>query len=215
MTRDLDNEAFARHAQTALAARGFDPGAADGWAGPRTRAAFDAMLAAAAVGAVPIRQATDDSRPAATLLFPQVARPLREIILHCTATRPEWMDGRQTADKVAEVRRWHKARGWRDIGYHFLIDRNGTIASGRPLGETGAHTIGRNSGTIGVALIGGHGAAATDKFEQHFTGAQDVALRQLIAALNAQFGPLAISGHNQWAAKACPGFNVSEWERKL
>lgn len=139
-------------------------------------------------------------------------RRLTEIIVHCTATRPTWMGNNTTAEKVAEVRRWHaQDRGWRDIGYHFLIDRNGTIAHGRPLEQTGSHVRNRNTGTIGVALVGGHGSSADDKFAENFTPAQDSALRGLIDRLRAQHGTLALSGHNQWAAKACPGFNVPAW----
>jgi N-acetylmuramoyl-L-alanine amidase len=139
-------------------------------------------------------------------------RPINEIIVHCTATRPEWMFERPTRDKVAEIRRWHVSdRKWRDIGYHFLIDRNGTLATGRPLEQVGAHVQGRNTGTIGVALIGGHGSAETDAFTQHFTPAQDAALRKLIADLRGRFGNVPVTGHNQYAAKACPGFNVPKW----
>jgi len=55
-------------------------------------------------------------------------RPLNEIIIHATATRADWRVGQATSDKVAEVRRWHvDERGWRDIGYHYLIDRDGTV----------------------------------------------------------------------------------------
>ena len=139
-------------------------------------------------------------------------RPIKEIIVHCTATRPEWWATKSTGQKVAEIRRWHVSeRGWRDIGYHYLIDRNGTIATGRPLEQIGAHTQGRNTGSIGIALFGGHGSAETDQFSDHFTGAQDKALRDLIARLQTQFGQLRISGHNEYAAKACPGFQVGLW----
>lgn len=139
-------------------------------------------------------------------------RNLTEIIVHCTATRPLWMDNNTTAQKVAEVRRWHmQERKWSDIGYHFLIDRDGTVAHGRLLERTGAHTQGRNTGTVGIALFGGHGSSAADKFAENFTPAQDRALRALIDRLRATHGRLALSGHNQWAAKACPGFNVPKW----
>jgi len=139
-------------------------------------------------------------------------RPIKEIIVHCTATRPEWWATKSTGQKVAEIRRWHVSeRGWRDIGYHYLIDRNGTIATGRPLEQIGAHTQGRNTGSIGIALFGGHGSAETDQFSDHFTGAQDKALRDLIDRLQTQFGQLRISGHNEYAAKACPGFDVRKW----
>jgi N-acetylmuramoyl-L-alanine amidase len=139
-------------------------------------------------------------------------RPINEIIVHCTATRPEWWATRSLAQKIVEVRLWHtRDRGWKDIGYHYLIDRDGKTSAGRPLDQVGAHVAGRNTGTIGIALFGGHGSAATDKFETNFTPAQDVALRSLIADLQRRFGPVPVTGHNQYSAKACPGFHAPTW----
>jgi N-acetyl-anhydromuramyl-L-alanine amidase AmpD len=139
-------------------------------------------------------------------------RPINEIIVHCTATRPEWRAGRPTWEKVAEVRRWHmQDRGWKDIGYHFLIDRDGTIAEGRPLDQVGAHTLDHNTGTVGISLFGGHGSAATDHFFDHYTAQQDKALRALIEDISAKYKITKVSGHNEYAAKACPGFNVPTW----
>ena len=58
-------------------------------------------------------------------------RQLNEIIIHCTATRPDWWASRSTKAKVNEVRRWHvEDRGWSDVGYHYLIDRDGTVMEG-------------------------------------------------------------------------------------
>ena len=139
-------------------------------------------------------------------------RPISEIICHCTATRPEWMAGKPTSEKVAEVRRWHvQDRGWKDIGYHFLIDRDGTVAKGRPVEQVGAHTMDHNVGSIGISLFGGHGSAADDKFADHFTPSQDAALHATIMKLIAIYKVAKVSGHNQYAAKACPGFYVPGW----
>lgn len=138
-------------------------------------------------------------------------RVIDEIIVHCSATPPEWMAGETLWQKRGEIKRWHLARGWSDIGYHFLIDRDGTTTTGRPVERIGAHVAGHNTGTIGVCLIGGHGSAETDAFSDNFTPAQDKALRQMLADLAAQFGARKITGHNQYAAKACPGFNVPKW----
>ena len=138
-------------------------------------------------------------------------RPLNEIIIHCAATRPDWMKGTSIAEKRDEIRRWHLERGWRDIGYHYLIDRDGSSIEGRPLDQTGAHVKGRNTGTIGVCLMGGHGSSENDGFTDHFTPEQDAALRQLIDALVSRYGSMKVTGHNQYAAKACPGFYVPTW----
>lgn len=141
-------------------------------------------------------------------------RKITEIILHCSATRPNWMHDAGTEAKVAEIRRWHKQdRGWRDIGYHFIVDRDGSVALGRPIEQTGSHVKGRNAGTIGVCLIGGHGSSAYDDFSENFTQAQDKAVRGLIADLRERFGDVPVSGHNDYAAKACPGFKADKWLR--
>ena len=139
-------------------------------------------------------------------------RKIDEIIIHCTVTRPDWMDGRPTSDKVAEVRRWHvEDNGWSDIGYHFLIDRDGTVVKGRPVEKAGAHTKGCNANSVGIALFGGHGASATDQFEDHFTDWQAIALRALITNLEQGHPITKVSGHNQYANKGCPGFKVGDW----
>lgn len=135
-------------------------------------------------------------------------RKITGIIVHCTATRPEWWTGKRTSEKVAEIRRWHKARGWSDIGYHYLIDRDGTIATGRDVKRTGAHVRGYNKGTIGVSLFGGHGSSETDDFSDNFTQEQDIALMTLLGQLRVKYGNVPVTGHNQYAAKACPGFSV-------
>jgi N-acetyl-anhydromuramyl-L-alanine amidase AmpD len=143
-------------------------------------------------------------------------RPISEIIVHCTATRPEWMAGRPTSEKVAEVRRWHMHdNGWKDIGYHFLIDRDGTVAKGRPIEQVGAHTMGHNVGTVGIALVGGHGSVANDKFSENFTELQDAALHALIMKLKAIYKISKVNGHNFYARKACPGFDVPGWLGKV
>ena len=138
-------------------------------------------------------------------------RPINEIIVHCTATRPEWMAGEPTAAKVAEIDSWHRQRGWSQVGYHYLVDMDGTVAAGRPVEKVGAHCRGHNKGTIGVALFGGHGSSERDKFSDHYTVEQNKALRELLADLSDTYGVKKITGHNQYAAKACPGFDVPRW----
>jgi N-acetylmuramoyl-L-alanine amidase len=134
------------------------------------------------------------------------------IFVHCSATRPEWMGGNHLASKVAEIRRWHvRDRGWKDIGYHWIIDRDGSLAPGRPENQVGSHVKGHNTGSIGICLIGGHGSNADDPFSLNFTPEQDAALRKLIAEIKKRTPISAIRGHNEVAAKACPGFTVKKW----
>ena len=71
--------------------------------------------------------------------------------------------------------------------------------------------MGHNTGSIGVSLLGGRGAAADDAFEDHFTQEQDGALQALILHLRKDYGPLTLRGHNEFVNKGCPGFSVSDW----
>lgn len=138
-------------------------------------------------------------------------RKVNEIIIHCSATRPNWMKGKSAEEKVAEIRRWHvRDRGWSDIGYHYVIDRDGTVVKGRPVERAGAHTKGHNKNSIGVCLIGGHGSAKTDQFLDNFTGVQKLELVVLLKKLRSAHQILKVSGHNEYANKACPGFDVQK-----
>lgn len=76
-------------------------------------------------------------------------RYINEIIIHCSATK-EALDF-----NVNDLRRWHKAQGWKDVGYHFVITLDGTIEQGRALEEIGSHTKGHNAHSIGICYIGG------------------------------------------------------------
>jgi len=139
-------------------------------------------------------------------------RNITGIIIHCTATSPNWWSEKSSEEKVEEVRNWHvRDNGWSDIGYHFLIDRDGTVVKGRPIERNGAHVRGHNRGTIGISLFGGRAASKNDNFEDHFTPEQDRALRKLINQLHAEYGDVPVTGHNEYAAKGCPGFQVSSW----
>ena len=149
------------------------------------------------------------------MLYQGKARyPVTEIILHCADTRPEWIAGRPIAEKVAEIRRWHvEERGWRDIGYHWVIDRNGAVAPGRAETEIGAHVEGHNAGTVGICLVGGYGARADDPFGRNFTAAQKAAVLRLIGEIKERAPIRKVSGHNDYAAKGCPGFRVAAFLR--
>ena len=141
-------------------------------------------------------------------------RKIDTIIVHCSATKPDWMADRPTEDKVAEIRRWHvEERKWADIGYHVVIDRDGTMASGRDLETVGAHTKGHNTGSVGVCLIGGFGSDANDRFRDHYTQEQENSLLEVIAQFRADFPITRVRGHNSFpgVSKACPGFRVKKW----
>lgn len=185
--------------QTGLRDLGYLPGVPDGIWGPQTKTAMEGLV-----------RAKGQPTPHQPMIYHGKV-PVSEIIVHCSATRPDWMEGRPIQEKRAEIRRWHLANGWSDIGYHWLIDRDGKVANGRAEAVVGAHVAGHNTGTIGICLIGGHGSSAEDRFTQNFTSAQDLTLRQLIQSIGMRTQVRKISGHNEYAAKACPGFHVGGW----
>ena len=74
-------------------------------------------------------------------------RIIKEIIIHCSATKED------KDYTVAVIDRWHRARGFRKIGYHFVIYRNGDIHVGRSLSEIGAHCKGHNAISIGICYM--------------------------------------------------------------
>jgi len=142
------------------------------------------------------------------------------LIIHCSATPPDWMAGKGVKAKRDEIDRWHKGRGWSEIGYHYVIDRDGATTTGRHLNKTGAHVKGHNTGSVGVCLVGGRWpdgrwALASDDFADHFTAEQDKALRDLIEDLCERYPAVKhIKGHNDYtSAKGCPGFKVGDWLR--
>ena len=136
-------------------------------------------------------------------------RRIDKIILHCSATR----EGRNY--DVEEIRRWHLRRGWSDIGYHYLIHLDGTIETGRPIEKMGAHTVGQNRNSIGICYVGGVEATRNSKgkFKPKDTRTPEqkdsliVLMHHLIYTYNHN---MTIHGHNEYANKACPSFNVQE-----
>lgn len=130
-------------------------------------------------------------------------REIKEIILHCTATQ----EGREV--HVADVDRWHKQQGWECIGYHYLITLDGKIEKGRPEWKIGAHCKGHNNISIGVAYVGGVDYQGKPKDTR--TDAQKRALVQLLREVRGRYPKATIHGHNEFAAKACPSFNVQKW----
>jgi len=139
------------------------------------------------------------------------------LVVHVTATPPSADIG------VKEVRAMHKARGWADIGYHYVIRRSGKVEAGRPDNQIGAHVEGFNSVSIGVSLVGG--VDAKGKPQDNKTPDQERALEKLLRELTGRYSGAKICGHRdlspdrdkdgvieaaEWI-KACPCFNAIPW----
>lgn len=134
-------------------------------------------------------------------------RNIKEIIVHCTATK-EGIN--QT---VEQIRKYHTAkppmgRGWSDIGYHYVIYLDGSIHEGRNVNIAGAHCTNHNAYSIGVVYVGGLDSKGKSKDTR--TPAQKTALLALLKNLKKFYPNAKIYGHRDFANKDCPCFNAKE-----
>ena len=129
-------------------------------------------------------------------------RKINEIIVHCTAT-PEGKDF-----KAADIDKWHKQKGWDGIGYHHVVDLDGTVEPGRPESKVGAHCYGHNQNSIGVVYIGGVPSDGKTPKDTR-TPQQKAALVKLLTELKHKYPGATIHGHRDFAAKACPSFDAT------
>ena len=131
-------------------------------------------------------------------------RTINAIVLHCADTKA----GQHFT--AADIRRWHLARGFANIGYHFVITLDGKIETGRPIDQIGAHCTQQrmNHVSIGICYVGGRDADG--KFADTRTEAQRVAMHSLVKRLATQYNipESRIFGHRDFAPKACPCFDV-------
>jgi len=137
---------------------------------------------------------------------------VRWIVQHYSAT-PIEID--LTADDIDEM---HRKRGFREIGYHYFIRKNGMVETGRDLSqpgrfETGAHSKGENSASIGICLEGGVTLDARNVGVDNRTQAQIKAQIKLIRELLLRFPNARVEGHRDMpgAATQCPGYNAAAW----
>lgn len=130
-------------------------------------------------------------------------RNIKEIIIHCADT-PEGKDF-----TVDDIRKWHLQRGFSDIGYHYVIYRDGSVHNGRDVNVAGAHCTNHNSISIGICYIGGREAVGT-KPKDTRTEAQKKALVDLLKSLKRIYPNATIHGHREFAAKACPSFDAKQ-----
>ena len=148
-------------------------------------------------------------------------RKIDKVIIHCSAT-PEGRDY-----TVADIDRWHRERGFNEIGYHYVVYRDGSIHEGRDVAKMGAHCKGQNANSIGICYIGG--LDANGKAKDTRTEAQKRALRVLIAKLVKEYPIKEILGHrdtspdtdgdgivepHEWT-KMCPCFDAKEEYKDL
>ena len=132
-----------------------------------------------------------------------MARKIDKIIVHCSAT-PEGKDY-----SVDTIRKWHLQRGFSDIGYHYIIYRDGSIHTGRDESVIGAHCKGHNSNSIGVCYIGGCASDGKTPKDTRTTE-QKQSLVKLLKELKAKYPQASIHGHRDFSSKACPSFDATK-----
>jgi len=148
-------------------------------------------------------------------------RKINYLVVHCSASK--------TGQKVtvAEIEKWHKARGFKKIGYHYVIYEDGSIHIGRTLEESGAHVSGYNANSIGICYVGGLNISG--KPADTRTDAQKETLLRLLKELKAKFPNATICGHRDFSEdkndngtiepfewlKACPCFDAKAEYRNL
>ena len=144
------------------------------------------------------------------------SRAMDTIVIHCSATK-------ENKDYTKEdIKKWHLQRGFKDIGYHFIIKLDGTIEIGRSLDKVGAHVAGNNTGSIGICYIGGLDSKGKSKDTR--TDEQKESLLNLINLLKKNINIKEIKGHRDFSKdlncdgkidkfeyiKDCPCFEVKD-----
>ena len=133
-------------------------------------------------------------------------RTFNTIIIHCSATLP----GQSVT--AADIDRWHREKGYRCIGYHFVILPNGTIQGGRPLDEIGAHCERHNADSVGICYIGGldsNGKPSDTRTEAQKESLSSLIWRLTLMALRRGFGLVKVRGHRDFNHhKQCPCFDA-------
>ena len=129
-------------------------------------------------------------------------RVITLIIIHCSAVRPGQQSG------FREIDLWHRQRGWKNgCGYHFIVRRDGSVETGRPIEMVGAHCVNHNKHSIGVCYEGGLDAKGEPADTR--TPEQKTALRELLERLHQQYPKALILGHNVFnPTKDCPCFDA-------
>lgn len=122
------------------------------------------------------------------------------ITIHCSDSK----NGERV--DISVIREWHLARGWKDIGYHMVIQPDGEIQNGRSLKEQGAHVEGENENNLGICLVG----------KTRFSRAQMDSLRRRLDDITMlyQIRPWNIFCHYQFSSaikqgKTCPNMSIN------
>lgn len=129
--------------------------------------------------------------------FPENNKPDR-VIVHMSDT-PDTL--KESKFSAKDIDKWHRDRGFRMIGYHYYIKRDGTIEPGRPESNQGAHTYGENQNSLGVCYEGKglptiYQIASFMELYRRFYASYEINYNNWF-------------GHNEFSKKDCPGFSMT------
>lgn len=121
----------------------------------------------------------------------KVKRKINKVFIHCSAS-----DFPQH-DNIATIKKWHLEKGFSDIGYHFVITKNGQIFNGRNIEKIPAAQCGYNTNSIAICLTG----------MRNFSSEQYSSLKKLCAEINNDIKNVTFHGHCEVSSKPCPVFD--------
>lgn len=201
---------------------------ADGIAGPRTLAAMGIAAVTPQTQQAGTLSAVTSSYGGMTITLKRSKRRIDYIAIHCTAT----LEGNDLT--VEDMRKQHKAQGWSDIGYHYVVYRDGTVHLGRDVDLIGAHVGGYNSYSIGIAYVGGlenkpRVIYSMQKAKDTRTPAQKASMLSLLIDLRKLYPKAVIQGHRDFSPdknhdgvispdewiKDCPSFDAKREYRNV
>lgn len=130
-------------------------------------------------------------------------RNINYIAIHCTATQPE--------ASIASIQNyWKNNLGWKNPGYHYIIDRFGNVVNLLPIELVSNGVQGYNSQTINISYVGGIDKSGKPKDTR--TEAQKQSILKLLKELRVKFPKAKIQGHRDFpnVKKACPSFDAKK-----
>jgi N-acetyl-anhydromuramyl-L-alanine amidase AmpD len=126
-------------------------------------------------------------------MFKKPSRKIHRVFIHCSAS------DHAHHDNIDTMKSWHLERGFSDVGYHFFIQKDGTLEYGRDIEKTPAAQKGHNLYTLAICM---HGLK-----EENFTKAQFNTLKKLADQIEHNYENISFHGHCEVSKKACPVFN--------
>ena len=129
-------------------------------------------------------------------MFTKPSRKVHRVFIHCSAS------DHIHHDNIKTMKTWHLGRGFSDIGYHFFIQKDGTLEYGRGIEKTPAAQKGHNLNTLAICM---HGLK-----EENFTEAQFDTLKKLATQIEHNYENISFHGHCEVSKKACPVFNYKK-----